>query len=351
MGKSVLVALSGGLDSSMTAILLMKKGYKVTCLHLNFISGIENQSKLKGVKEFCDQLEFPLIVKNLEAEFNKSVVEYFSSEYAMGKTPCPCSYCNANFKWKFLYQYAKDNNFNFIATGHYVRTTYIDSKWYIRRGIDKAKDQSYFLWKLNQEQISKTITPLGEYTKGEVREMALKLGFDKLARKPESMGICFLQGEDYRSFLMKRDSRQHLVEGDIVDTRGNHIGKHNGVQNYTVGQKKGVMNLPKGFCIVEIIPSENKLVIGPWDSLFYKIIKLSEYNLNGLGPGEYLDFELNIRGFGKNPEGKCKLILDNVNNSTIYLDNPAWAPSPGQAAVLYQGDKLIGGGYLYGAEN
>jgi tRNA-specific 2-thiouridylase len=349
MNKSVLVAVSGGLDSTITSLLLKQKGFSVTGIHFNLYNptAIDYKNELKEISE---KLQIPIVELDISEEFRNTVIEYFSTEYSSGRTPCPCSFCNVNIKFKVLYNYAVDNGFDKIATGHYVRQTLENSITRFRRGVDAAKDQSYFLWGVDPKYIIKTITPLGDFTKNEVRAIARQNGFDSLASKKESMGVCFLKGNNYRDFL-REDSIFKNQAGKIIDEIGNTIGEHDGIQNYTVGQKKGLQNLPKNYCVTNLIADQNTIVIGKWDSLYYNNLQLINCKLPSLSEGLHEDLNLMVRGFGKNPDGKCSIVLKSNNEAVVQLSNAAWAPMEGQPVVIYKEDILLGGGYLSTASN
>jgi tRNA-uridine 2-sulfurtransferase len=349
MNKSVLVAVSGGLDSTITSLLLKQKGYSVTGIHLNLYKPTADDNK-NELKEISKKLQIPIVEIDISEEFRNTVIEYFSTEYSSGRTPCPCSFCNVNIKFKVLYNYAIENGFDFIATGHYVRQVIENSIPRFRRGIDVAKDQSYFLWGVDPKYIIKTITPLGDFNKSEVRNIARQNGLDSLASKKESMGVCFLKGNNYRDFL-KDDSILKNQAGIIIDEVGNSIGEHDGIQNYTVGQKKGLKNLPKNYCVTDLIADQNTIVIGKWDSLYYSNLHLINYKLPSLKEGTHENLNVMVRGFGKNPEGKCSITLNSKNEAVVQLSNPAWAPMEGQPVVIYKDDILLGGGYLSKASN
>ncbi|MFP4556009.1 MAG: tRNA 2-thiouridine(34) synthase MnmA [Bacteroidales bacterium] len=344
MCKSVLVAISGGLDSTVTAILLKKQGYSVSGIHFALYNEDEKE-KRENLYNLTEKIGVPLEIIDIKETFERTVIQYFTSEYQKGCTPCPCSFCNTNIKWDILHNYATQNDFNYIATGHYVRKTLHKSVPRIKQSKDKHKDQSYFLWGLSPEIISKSVTPLGDYLKSEVREIAKTNGFSNLASKPESMGICFLKGKNYREFI--ESTAYEPFKGPILLENGNYHGEHNGIYNFTIGQKKGICNLPKEYCVTKIDAASNSIVVGPWDNLFYNTIELKDCYFPSLPKGRHNNLRAMVRGFGKNPQEECTILINNDNSATVFLEDSAWAPMPGQPTAIYEEDVLIGGGYLY----
>jgi tRNA-uridine 2-sulfurtransferase len=345
MRKSVLVAISGGVDSAVASLLLKQKGFDVTAIHFNLYPN-KSQDKVRTIlKSIVDRLSIPLIELDLSQVFKNTVLDYFSSEYLNGRTPCPCSYCNLSIKWKFLYDYAIDKAYNFIATGHYVKICELNGTHRVQKGSDIAKDQSYFLWNLPSNFLAKAILPLGELQKSEVKAIASRNGFDDLVNKPESMGICFLKGMDYRTFI-NGYSQGNNETGPIIDINGKILGTHNGLHQFTIGQKRGLDAKHKGLCVTLIDKENNTIVLGSWDSLYFNTLKLYNCNFPGLMTGKYEGLNAHIRGFGKNPKEKCNIMLDDKGEAIVELSDPAWAPSPGQPTVIYRDDILLGGGYL-----
>jgi tRNA-specific 2-thiouridylase len=342
MKETVLVAISGGLDSTITSLLLKKKGYEVIGIHFNLYKKNENENDILSIS---NKLQIPIVELDLHKEFYSKVISYFTKEYALGRTPCPCSFCNVNIKWKVLYDYAIENSINFIATGHYVRQCLENSVPRFMRGADPTKDQSFFLWGVEPKYISKTITPLGDLSKKEVRKIAKENGFDFVESKKESMGICFLKGNDYREFI-KNSSVLAQSEGDVIDENGEKISKHSGIHNFTVGQKRGIINLPNSYCVTRINAADNSITIGKWDSLYCNVLILDDCKLPTLAAGYHEGITVMVRGFGKNPNGLCSITLHDDNSAIVNLTDVAWAPMAGQPVVIYKNDILLGGGYL-----
>ena len=337
--------MSGGVDSTVAAILLMQKGYSVTGIHFKLYPSDSEPEKSDDVKHIAEKLNIPLIEKDLTTEFEANVFDYFANEYSIGRTPCPCSYCNLHIKWKYLYKHAMENRFKHVAMGHYVNIGMVNNTFRVLTAIELAKDQSYFLWNLPEQYLCNTLTPLGNHTKAEVRYIAQQHGFTDVSKKPESMGVCFLRGANYRDFMRTRNISS--TKGDIVDEKGRIIGTHNGILNYTIGQKRGIKNITKEKCVTRIDANSNTIHIGTWDSLFYNRIKLTGCCLNGQQPSTYHGLKVMIRGFGKNPQEECTLKILSNNEATLQLKDKAWAPMPGQPTAIYKGNVLLGGGYLH----
>lgn len=335
--------MSGGIDSFVTALLLRDKGYEVTGVTLE----LWGKNDTEEVEKYCRKLQIPLITGNGHELFCREVVQPFIDGYLTGLTPSPCCICNRYVKWKLLQSVADELQIGRIATGHYVRIVCIGGKYYIRKGVDPHKDQSYFLWGIPQDILSRALTPLGDFTKAEVKAWALANGYEQMVRKKESMGVCFLGGHDYRDFITRNTTCNTLSSpGSIVDRTGNEIGRHSGLLNYTVGQKKGMPeNWGRSLYVAEIDPGRNRIVADVKNGLYtgeFVVEQLHSPDIQELLTAP--DVEVRVRGLGLNPDGYVRMERIRENCARIFLSAPAWAVAPGQPVAFYRGDVLIGGG-------
>ncbi|MBI9053637.1 MAG: tRNA 2-thiouridine(34) synthase MnmA [Bacteroidales bacterium] len=343
MKKKVVIGLSGGIDSSMAALMLKNQGYEVIGLHFSFI----NEKYNLKLDEIASRLRISLVNIDLTNDF-EIVKQHFASEYLKGRTPSPCTYCNRVIKWQKLIEFADRNNCEHISSGHYIRTIEKDGFYHLQKGIDIVKDQSYFMWELNSDTIKRMITPLGDYTKQQVREYAKENGFNDLAIKKESMGVCFLENTDYRDFLRKYipDKMDKIAIGDVIDEQNQIIGSHEGYIHYTIGQKRGLtLKESRQAYVSKIDAKRNELVIGEKKSLNHFNIALNELHLiNSTSFMVGSRVIANIRGLGLNPEDPAIVTSRNNNSLELKLSKPAWAVAPGQPVVLYENDIVLGGG-------
>ena len=266
----------------------------------------------------------------------------------MGHTPSPCCTCNRFVKWHLLEQAALDAGAERIATGHYVRMAERGGKHYVRRGVDEAKDQSYFLWGLSSRLLAKAVTPLGNCTKQEVKAWAMSRGYEVLAQRRESMGVCFLQGTDYRDFIRAYGGRAQEEQGDIVFREtGQFVGRHDGLANYTVGQRRGmpvVDGVPLYVAGVDV--GRNLIWADVKSSLFSNVLYLEQLNVIDGKDLEADDLTLRVRGIGLNPQGTVRVERLAGGRCRVWLSEAAWAVAPGQPVAFYRGDWLVGGGIV-----
>lgn len=336
--KKAIVAMSGGIDSSVSAALLQRAGFDVIGVFMKFWADgpksvvnrcctLESEKKARLVAE---KLDIPFYVFNFEKEFKKKVVDYFLAEYRAGRTPNPCVVCNKEIKFGLLFKKILSLNADYIATGHYARLR--QEKLY--KGKDKNKDQSYFLWKLNQKILKKTLFPVGDYTKTEVRKLAKKFKLPVL-NIPESQEVCFIQTTT-ADFLKK-----HLKSkpGNIINTKGMVIGKHNGLWFYTVGQRKGI-RLPGGpYYVLDKDTKKNALIVSKNEkSLYKKELRFKEANWI---KGAKLPLRVNVQ-----IRYRHKASLATVKKNKVIFDKPQRAITLGQSVVFYKGRELLGGGII-----
>ena len=337
--------MSGGTDSSVAALLLQDAGYEVVGVTFRFYEKGDCTDYLDDAQELCHSLGIQHIISDQRELFKSTIIDYFVDEYMSGHTPVPCTLCNNYLKWPLLRRIADEMGICHIATGHYVQKRKIDDFWHIANGIDEEKNQSFFLWGLPQDILERMVLPLGELTKQRVREIAEARGFLKAAKKKDSLGVCFCP-MDYRTFLRDRVPAEAIQRGKFVDTEGNFIAWHEGYPFYTIGQRRGLgINLNQAVFVKEIMPSENKVVLGDLESLERTEMRLKDWNI--INPAQLLgkdDVIVKIRY--RKQENRCTVTLLPDNTLHVQLHEPLTAIAPGQAAAFYRGDILLGGGII-----
>jgi len=348
----ILLGMSGGIDSSVAAILLLQKGYDIVGLTIRTWSQNDdfNNSQIPDyitqAQELASKLNIKHIVVDERKQFYNSIITYFKNEYLKGKTPNPCAKCNTVFKWKILNEYAAKYNCQTIATGHYVNKVLINNKFYITKGFDNEKDQSFFLWGLNQNILSKAVFPLGELTKNEVKNIADKHGFKSLKQKKESIGICFVNNTKYQPFLKSILDREkiNIEQGKFIDRQGNFLATHKGYPYYTVGQRHGLgLNPENPFYIININPKKNIIELGHRQDLYKKEMIVENYNI--IDKKDFLKPVITkVRYRKQKAVSKIKILSDNLLH--ITFETPEWSIAPGQTAVFYSGNKVLGGGFI-----
>ena len=281
MKNKILMAMSGGIDSSVAAIELRRQGYELK--GVTFTQLTLDSPAVAEARKMADDMGFEHHTLDMRREFYDSVICNFIDEYLHGRTPNPCVQCNSNIKWGMLQKFADEMGCFYIATGHYAQIECTpEGRYFIRKGADEHKDQSYFLWRLTQENLSRTLFPLGKYTKTEVRQIALDNGYEQLSKKGESQEICFIPDNDYRNFLRTNvpDYDKKYKKGDFIDINGKVLGKHQGFPNYTIGQRKGLgIALGEPMYVVRIDAEKNQVVLGRKEDLLTKTCYARDLNM------------------------------------------------------------------------
>ncbi|MCS6822587.1 MAG: tRNA 2-thiouridine(34) synthase MnmA [Microscillaceae bacterium] len=360
----VLVAMSGGIDSSLAAVLLHEQGYEVIGMTMKTwdyaLSGGKKKEtgccsldSINDARAVAVALGFPHYILDIRNEFGDYVIDHFTNEYLAGRTPNPCVLCNTHIKWDALLRRADKLDCEFIATGHYARVRFENGRYIISKGVDQEKDQSYALWGVSQQSLSRTIFPLGNLTKKEIRAMASERGFVELVNKPESYEICFIPDNDYRSFLKRRvPSLEASVRGgDFVLEDGTVVGKHEGYPFYTIGQRKG-LGIALGYpvFVIGIDKENNRVILGQRHELARSNMSVRQLNMV-----KYPDLQgkpvETITKIRYNDEGTPAQIVQEGDLMKVHFHEPVFAIAPGQAAVFYEGDDVIGGGWIYQSWN
>jgi tRNA-specific 2-thiouridylase len=357
MSKSrVVVAMSGGVDSSVAALLLKEEGYDVIGITMRLYSQEDGASTfgrkgcctpqdVEDARRVCQILEVPHYVQNFEREFRAHVIDYFVAEYQRGRTPHPCIACNDRLKFDFLLGRALALGCDYVATGHYARLDQDETSTRRRllKGLDHSKDQSYVLFTLRQNDLPYVLLPVGWYGKDEIRRIAAVGGLP-VADKPDSQDICFIPNGDYRQFI-----REYVEPrtGEVVDMEGNVLGSHDGIENFTIGQRRGIgvatATGQKTF-VIRLDPTNNRVMVGGVEDLFQSQTWISRVNyLMDIPPERPIPVSVKIRY--KSLEAPA-ILEPHGKDALIRFEQPQAAVTPGQAAVFYRGDEVIGGGFI-----
>lgn len=356
--KRVVVAMSGGVDSSVAAMLLKEKGYEVIGVTMNLFSLPKEACRDRNLRSCCgwraveDAHQVAIIlgiehfVVDFRQEFESHVIQNFCKEYLGGRTPNPCIRCNQFIKFQVLLEKAKEIGADFIATGHHARIERdrASGRYVLKKGKDREKDQSYFLYTLNKDELSQTLMPIGYLTKREVRKFARKYQLP-VAEKPESQEICFVPDKDYARFLRERFPAAEKP-GPILDTNGCVIGEHPGIIHFTVGQRRGIrIASPRPLYVLSIDHEKNAIVVGTYEKLYKKILLASEVNIIS-GDKVELPLQVSVKIRYKHTEAQALLKLVDSQRACVEFEKPQRAITPGQAAVFYVGDVVLGGGII-----
>lgn len=350
----VVVAMSGGVDSSVAAYLLKEQGYEVTGVTMRLFTAdteeaITSYNKgcctledVNDARRVCQLIGATHYLMNFEREFQEHVIDYFCQEYERGRTPHPCLACNDKIKFSFLLKRALALDADYIATGHYARRIYDGERWRLLKGVDTSKDQSYVLYTLTQQELERVLLPVGDYPKPAIREVARRAGLP-VADKRDSQEICFIPNGDYRAFLQERIEER---PGTIVDSSGNELGEHRGVHNFTIGQRRGLgIHAPVPLYVVGVDASRGDVVVGTAEELLQDTLHASTVNFPAGAPEGPAEVTAKIR---YKASEEPAVLYRRGDEATIRFHKPQRAITPGQVVAFYTGNELLGGGIIEG---
>ncbi len=358
----VLVAMSGGIDSTVTAMMMHEQGYEVIGITMKTWdyansggtskeTGCCSLDSINDARKVSVDMGFHHFIVDIRDEFGDYVIDNFVDEYIAGRTPNPCVLCNTHIKWSSLLKRADALDCEFIATGHYAKILENDGRKFISKAKDERKDQSYVLWGLSQECLNRSIFPLADYTKPEVRKMCFDWGYTDLSKKGESYEICFVPDNDYRGFLKRRvDGLAERVDGgDFVNPQGERIGRHQGYPFYTIGQRKGLgVAFGEPMYVTEIRPDTNTVVLGKLEDLIRNGMTVSQINsMKYESIPDGLEATTQIR---YNDPGSLSILKNEGEQIEVEFLSNVKGVAPGQSAVFYEGDDVVGGGIIYGSK-
>lgn len=357
MNKKIVVGMSGGVDSSVAVHLLKQQGYDIIGVTMQIWQDEEREcledkggccgfSAVDDARMVAEKLDIPYYVMNFKKEFKSSVIDYFVDEYTKGLTPNPCIACNRYVKWESLLNKSLQLGAKYIATGHYAKIVKhpVTDRYTIKTANTDAKDQTYALYNLTQFQLEHTLMPIGDYEKDEIRKIASEIGL-VVANKPDSQDICFVPDGNYSKFIVDNYGVD-AKEGNFIDVYGNILGKHKGIMNYTIGQRKGLgvaFGVP--MYVLEIRANTNEVVLGSNDDLFKKEVILRDFNFMCI---DDFDGELEVTGKLRYSQKRAKCVLSKLDDGNIkaIFEQPQRAVTAGQAGVFYDGDYVVGGGTI-----
>lgn len=351
--------MSGGIDSTVTAVMLHEQGYEVVGITMKTWdyansggtkkeTGCCSLDSINDAREVAVDLGFSHFIIDIRDEFGDYVINDFVEEYLAGRTPNPCVLCNTHIKWEALLKRADAMDCEFIATGHYAQLSSKEGRYFVQKGLDENKDQSYVLWGISQACLSRTIFPMGKYHKPEIKKMVRDMGYPAIANKSESYEICFVPDNDYRGFLKRRqpDLESRVAGGNFLDKNGLVLGKHQGYPFYTIGQRKGLgLAFGKPMFVTEIIPERNEVVLGEEHDLERNGMWVGKLNLQ-----KYAQINEAIPAITKvryKHAGESSVVTQLGDQLKISFMAPVSAIAPGQSAVIYEGNDVIGGGVIF----